>query len=376
MSTKKINLIEHFVGNKSDILKDIKKILLSDKLTNNGPYHKQLIVELAKALKLKHSNLDLACNGTMCLILAAKAIGLNSNVIVSPYTFPATINFLNFLNIEPIFCDIDMDTLCINHKLIPTLLNNKTTGIVVTNVYGNYPNYADLSKIAKKNNLKIISDSSHALLQRIDNKSIFEYGDVSIASLHASKLLNTIEGGLIYFKNKKYLKTFQYLKNFGIKNEESVLYPGINGKLNEIQSAIGLNNLSLLSKEIEARKKIKDYYLKFFNSYAHKDISLLLSPDNISLQYLPVLLTGSINKRKKRDLIYDELKRNNILSRKYFYPLTSNYIFNKSKSTAKKKNLPVANFISENVLCLPFHGKLLKSDVNRIVKIIQTYYRD
>ena len=370
---KRINLISHFLGNEDQIISDIRKIFKSSQLTNNGPYHFKFINKIASYLNIKESNLGLACNGTMALILGLKAMNIHSKVIVSPYTFPATINFLDFLNIEPIFCDIDKETLCIDPSLVEKYIDKEVTAILLTNVYGNYPNYEVLQNIARKNKISIISDSSHAFLQTINGRSILEFGDMSIMSLHASKLLNSIEGGIIYFKNKKFLNNFNLLKNFGIKDEITINLPGINGKLNEIQCAVGINNLKGLTSEIRARKKIVNEYIKCFSKLGKK-IKILLSKDNCSYQYMPFLFEGQINKKSKRDLIYESLKKRNIFSRKYFYPLTSNYKFNRRYETSSIDNLPCANHISKNVLCLPLHGRMNKLDVMRIYKVVASFY--
>jgi dTDP-4-amino-4,6-dideoxygalactose transaminase len=369
MDIKKIHLVEHYLADKKKIIKDISLILKSKQLTNNGPIHQEFIYELSKYLDINHSNLELASNGTLALLLAAKVLGLKGKVIISPFTFPATVNFLDFINIEPIFCDISRKTLCIDEEKIEKLITKDVSGIICTNVYGNYPNFSKIEKIAKKYNLKTIYDSSHSFIQKINNTSIIKNGDASIASLHSSKLLNSIEGGLIYFKNKINVKKFKLYKNFGIKNQESILLPGINGKLNEVQASIGKNNLLDLEKEINKRKKILNLYIKYFGNHCNK-IEIALYNQNYSLQYLPIIIKGSKNKKSNRDYIYELLKKNNIESRKYFYPLISNYSFNKTKLKSNIKYLKVSNEISNSILCLPFHGNLKVHEVKNISNII------
>ena len=365
----RIPLIKHFLGNKSEIRKDIKYIFDSNQLTNFGNYYSNFKESLSAFLQLDSNKIELACNGTIGLLLGAKALDLKKKVIISPYTFPATVNMLQYLNIEPIFCDIDPKNLCIDTKKIEELIDNDVTGIISTHVYGNYPDFKKINLIAKKYNLKVLYDASHSFNQQtLNKKSIFNQGDLSVGSLHSSKLLNSIEGGLLHFKKKSDAKKFRLLQNFGIKNENTVVSPGLNGKLNEIQAAVGINNLKHLDYEIKRRKKIVDLYYKHLITPLHGKIRLLLDKNNHSYQYYPILIER--HKKNSRDTIYKLLKENNIESRKYFYPLTSNYKFFKKAKSAAKERLKVANYISSNVLCLPFYGSLTNKDIKKISSII------
>ena len=366
---KKIPLIKHFLGNKELIVNDIKNILNSNQLTNFGKYHDNFKKKLSYFLNLDLNKIELACNGTIALLLGAKTLGLKRKVIISPYTFPATVNILKYLNIEPIFCDIDPNNLCINPEKIEELIDKEVTGIISTHVYGNYPDFKKIQQIAKKYKLKILYDASHAFVQETEkSKSILEHGDLSIASLHASKLLNSIEGGVLYFKKKTDVNKYKLLKNFGIKNEIKITSAGLNGKLNEIQAAIGINNLKFLKNEIKKREIIISLYRKYLIKPLNGKIKLLLDKNNHSYQYFPVLFERT--SRCNRDKIYMLLKENGIESRKYFFPLTSNYNFFKKAKGGSKKNLTVANFISKNVLCLPLYGELKENDIQKISNII------
>ena len=366
---KKIPLIKHFLGSKELIVSDIKNILNGNQLTNFGKYHDNFKKKLSHFLNLDSNNIEIACNGTIALLLGAKTLGLKKKVIISPYTFPATVNILRYLNIEPIFCDIDPNNLCINPEKIEKLIDEDVTGVISTHVYGNYPDFKKIQRIAKKYKLKILYDASHAFVQETTTKeSILKQGDLSVASLHASKLLNSIEGGILYFKKKSDVSKYKLLKNFGIKNEIKVTSEGLNGKLNEIQAAIGINNLKFLKNEIKKREIVISLYHEYLINPLNGKIQLLLNKNNNSYQYFPILIERS--RRCNRDKIYTILKENKIESRKYFFPLTSNYIYFKDSKGGMKKDLPIANFISKNVLCLPFYGDLEKKNIQKISNII------
>ncbi|MFT6332612.1 MAG: dTDP-4-amino-4,6-dideoxygalactose transaminase [Lentimonas sp.] len=368
MKNAQINVTSSFIGNKKNIIDRISSCLDSAILTNNGEQLRQLEKELKDYLAIE--NISLFCNGTIALLTALKALNLKGEVITTPFTFPATIHVLEWLGLTPIFCDIDPETMCIDAQKIEPLITSKTSAILGVHVYGMPCDVKKIDVIANKHNLKVIYDAAHSFITQIDGKSIGVYGNISMFSFHATKLFNTIEGGALVYNDKKLNDKLHLLKNFGIRSQEIVEIPGINGKMNEIQAIVGLENLRELDVEIKKREKISDLYNRELSNI--DGIKLLDFPKNVtpSLQYYPIRVDYDIL-NINRDQIFEELKKENIFSRKYFYPLCSNYECYHYLPSAKKELLPIANKISEEILCLPFYGTLKLSVVKSICKIIK-----
>jgi len=368
MNKKTTYVTSSFIGDKKKIVENIYDCLESGMLTNEGVQVKKLEQELKEYLDVK--NISLFCNGTIALMTALKGLDLKGEVITTPFTFPATVHALEWLGINPVFCDIDADTMCIDPEKIETLITNKTSAILGVHVYGMPCDVIKIGKIATKHNLKVVYDAAHSFLTKINNKSIGLYGDVSMFSFHATKLFNTIEGGALIYNDKELTEQFYLLKNFGIKTPEEVVLSGINGKMNEIQAIVGLENLHSLEPEIQKRKELFDFYNSELSNI--NGIKLIDYPANTtpSFQYYPIRVEQAIT-NTSRDVIFEELKLQNILARKYFYPLCSNYPFYSNIQSAKKEFLPIANKISSEILCLPFYGSLEKDTANTICKVIK-----
>ncbi len=345
----------------------LSEIWQSGILTNYGEKHALLEKELAKFLKI--SNIILYNNATTALLIAIRALDLKGEVITTPFTFGATTHTLNWNNITPVFCDIDENNLCINPDKIEELITDKTSGILGVHVYGQTCAVKKIDTIAKNHHLKVIYDAAHAFTTEINNESITNYGDASILSFHATKLFNTAEGGAIVFQDERYRQKLNLLKNFGIKNEEEVVFAGINGKMNEIQAALGLLNLKLVESEQKKRSKVAEMYRLYLNNI--EGIRLLKTEvgTSNSYQYFPIIIDEA-KFGATRDDVHGNLKAQNIFSRKYFYPLISNYDCYKNLPSAAINKLPIANKISKQILCLPFYGDLKEEDINRICKII------
>ncbi len=339
-------------------------------LTNDGPNSKLLENKLKSFIKI--NNVSLFNNGTNALITAFKALDIpfNSEIITTPFTFPATPHSISWNGMKPVFCDIEPETMTINSEKIEALITPNTSAILPVHVYGFPCNVEKIQEIANKHNLKVIYDAAHAFTTEINGKSIAVYGDISMFSFHATKLFHTMEGGCLAY-NDDYLKDkIDYLRNFGIKSEEEVVDIGINGKMNELQALMGVLNLDLVEKEKELRKKIKKIYIENLNDIDGIKIPCL--PPNVShsMQYFVI----KINKEQfgvSRNQLYEELKKYNVFTRKYFYPLCSEYEPYKYFETSKKENLPVANKIKEQVLCLPFYGELGEDNANKICEIMR-----
>ena len=327
----------------------LQDIWQSEWVTNHGVNHNQLEERLRQYLQVP--NLSIFNNGAVALLVAIKALNLprDSEVITTPFTFPATPHSIVWNGLKPVFCDIDDKTMCIDAGKIEKLITPNTSAILAVHVYGYACNVYAIAKIAKKFNLKVIYDAAHAFNTQIDGMAIGTFGDISMFSFHATKLFNTIEGGCLTYNDSLLKEKIYLLRNFGIKNEEEVVDIGINGKMNEIQAAIGLLNLDLLESEVLKRRVIFNTYLENLGNI--NGLFLMNIPQNCtnSFQYFVI----RIDKEKfgaSRDEIYGKLKENNILSRKYFYPLCSDYIAYKDLDSAKKEYLPYANKIKDEVL--------------------------
>ncbi|MGD0077914.1 MAG: DegT/DnrJ/EryC1/StrS family aminotransferase [Sedimentisphaerales bacterium] len=348
----------------------LRPIWQSKWLTNHGDTH----AEFEKALQavLKAKNVSAFNNGTIALLTALKALDLpqNSEVITTPLTFPATPHCIAWNGLKPVFCDIEPDTMTIDADKIEGLITKNTSAILGVHVYGFPCNVEKIQTIANNHNLKVIYDAAHAFTTEINGAGIGTFGNISMFSFHATKLFHSVEGGCLAYNDPQYRDKIYYLRNFGIKNEEQVVDIGINGKMNEIQAAIGLLNLELFEEEKQKRQTIKSIYIE--NLKALNGIELIQMPPNVtdSMQYFVIRIVKE-NFGLSRDKVYDKLKEYNVFARKYFYPLCSEYEPYKRLPCSKKRNLPVANKIKDQVLCLPLYGSLGRENALKICEIIR-----
>ena len=345
----------------------LKEIWDSKWLSNNGRQHQILEQKIKEILKV--SNTCLFNNGTIALITAIQSLRLSGEVITTPFTFPATPHVLTWNNIKPIFCDIDLTTMNIDANKIEQMITPQTTGILAVHVFGTPCDVIKIQEIADRYGLKVIYDAAHAFMTEINGKGIGTFGDISMFSFHQTKLFHTGEGGALTFNDKNLKQRIDLLKNFGIKNEEEVVMPGINGKMNEIQAALGLIVLDMLESERQKRAKILANYQKRLKDV--EGIYYYQLPDNIqnSYQYFCI----RVNKEEfgiSRNQLHTELKKYNIITRKYFYPLCSEYSCYRQISSSNKENLKNAHHVVEEVLSLPFYGELTDQDINSICDII------
>jgi len=346
----------------------LKEIWDSKWLSNGGNQHQQLEARLTEFLKVP--NLSLFNNGTIALLVAIQSLRLSGDVITTPFTFPATSHVLTWNNIEPNFCDIDPVTMNLNPAKIERCITPKTTGILATHVFGTPCDVEAIQDIANFYGLRVIYDGAHVFGSEINGIGIGNFGDITMFSFHPTKLFHTGEGGALTYKDLDMKKRINLLKNFGIKNEFEVVMPGINGKMNELQAAMGLCILDMVEDEMKKREIIRNRYKDLLGDV--DGIVLLPEIKNVKLSYQYFVIQIESEKLgKSRDQVYEELKRNNIHARKYFYPLCSEYICYKQLPSSNINNLPVAYKIVEEVLCLPFYGDLLEMDVERICSIVK-----
>ncbi len=352
--------------------KKVEEIWESQWITNNGKQHQKLEKELKDYLKV--DNLSLINNGTIALQIALKALDISGEVITTPFTFAATTHSIAWNGLKPVFCDINPETLNINPDKIEELITEDTSAILAVHVFGTPCDVDKIKIIADKYDLKVIYDGAHAFGTEIDGTPISNYGDITMYSFHATKLFNTIEGGALICNDKKLKEKIDLLKNFGIKNEDEVVSVGTNGKMNEFQAAMGLEVLKEVENERKKRKEIKLVYQKKLSRI--DGISFISDFKKIknSFQYFVI----QVDEEKfglSRDELYKKLKEYNIYTRKYFFPLCSNYPMYRTISSAKKTKLPIANHIVGKVLSLPFYGILGTFRAEKICKIINNLHR-
>ncbi len=337
-------------------------------LTNNGQFHQELEQTLAEHLGVK--NVSLFSSGTLALLTALQVLRISGEVITTPYSFVATTHALHWNEITPVFCDIEPDTLNLDANKIEELITSKTSAILPVHVYGNPCDVEKIQQIGDTYGLKVIYDACHAFKVERGGESILNFGDLSVLSFHATKIFTTMEGGAIVTNDEKLKKRIDFLKNFGFADETTVMAPGINGKMNEMQAALGLLQLKYVKNNIEQRKEITHWYRE--RLIGMEGIQLLSDLADIkhNYAYFPIFIDQERFK-STRDEVYEELKRNDIFTRRYFYPLISQFPMYKGLSSGKPERLPVATRLSKQVLCLPLYPELNKSDVSRITDILR-----
>ena len=306
----------------------------------------------------------------MALITAIQCFDLSGEVITTPYSFVATTHSLWWNNIKPVFVDIENVYGNIDTSKIEAAITPKTTAILAVHVYGNPCNTIEIERIAKKYNLKVIYDAAHAFGVEYNGVNVLNSGDLSILSFHATKVFNTFEGGAIISHSIETKKRIDLLKNFGIQDEDTIISVGINGKMNEFQSAIGLLQLQEHDERISKRKNVFEYYFDKLNTIdgirvVYSDMKTLSN-----YAYLPILVDSEAYPMS-RDELFVKLKDENIIARKYFYPLISNIDIYKSLESAAKDNLKVANKFSNQVICLPIFPDLEFTVIDRIINLIR-----
>lgn len=348
---------------------EIKKIFKSKWLTNMGEKHNLFENQLKDVLKVK--NVSLFNNGTIALLTALKALDLpsGSEVITTPFTFAATPHCISWNGLKPVFCDIEPGTMTIDTSKIEKLITPKTSAILAVHVYGFPCNVQKIDEIAKKHNLKVIYDAAHAFSTEINGKGIGEFGDITMFSFHATKLFNSIEGGCLTYNNEHLVKKIYNLRNFGIQNEELVEDIGINGKMNELQAAFGLLNLKSFEKEKLKRAKIKQVYDEKLAQINGIKIPQMPKDTTNSYQYYPIIIEK--NHPISRENLYNKFKERNIYTRKYFYPLCSDYECYKNLPSSSIVNLAIANDLKNKILCIPFYGSLDIKIVNLICEVLR-----
>lgn len=345
----------------------LKEIWASKWITNMGRFHNQLERELEKFLKVPY--ISLFTNGTLPIITALQALRITGEVITTPYSFVATTHALWWNGIKPVFVDIDPKTGNIDPDKIEAAITPQTTAIMPVHVYGQPCDVTRIQEIADRYGLKVIYDAAHAFGVEVNGQSILNAGDLSTLSFHATKVYNTIEGGALIMKDEKTKKRIDYLKNFGFADEVTVVGPGINSKIDEMRSAYGLLNLRNVESAIEKRHIAAIKYREALRNV--KGIKYFEDIPGVkhNYSYFPIFIDEK-EYGLTRDELYLKMKAENILGRRYFYPLISSFSTYKNLPSANKENLPNAHKLANSVICLPMHHLLTDADTDRILETI------
>jgi len=349
-------------------LERLREIWTSRQLTNAG----RLTGELEHLLRayLETPHMSLFNNGTIALMTACRALDLSGEVITTPFTFPATPHALTWSRITPVFADIDPMTMTIDPIAVQSLVTSRTTGILGVHVYGLPCAVGALQAIAEKFALRLVYDAAHALTTRINDQPITNFGDISMLSFHATKLFHTAEGGALVTRDEQLQRRIDLLRNFGIKNETTVLECGINGKMSELHAALGLCALSLIENERAARRKLATVYRERLGDLPGVTLMPMLPNVILSDQYFVIRIRES-QFGMSRDALFAALKRFKVFARRYFSPLCTEYPHYKSLSSADPARLPVAYAVAQEVICLPFYGALGIDGAHRICDMIE-----
>lgn len=345
----------------------LEKIWDNKILTNGGPFHGQLEQALCEYLGVKH--ISLFTNGTIALVTALQALRITGEVITTPYSFVATAHSLLWNGIKPVFVDVDPATLNLDPAHIEAAITPHTTAIMPVHCYGQPCDVDAIQAIADTYNLKVIYDAAHAFGVQCHCGSVLNHGDLSVLSFHATKVFNTFEGGAIVSPDAKTKLRIDRLKNFGYVDETTVVAPGINGKMSEINAAFGLLQLRHVDEALARRKEIDAAYRK-----ALQPVKGIRCLDNdgataANYSYFPILVESGYP--MTRDALYEELKSSNIYARRYFYPLITAFPMYRDMPSAQPENLPVATVAAQQVLCLPIYPALTATDQQRVVDIVR-----
>lgn len=367
MENKQITVTSPLLPDLGDFNQMLQDIWDSKWVTNNGKYHKQLEKALAEYLKVPY--VSLFTNGTLPLLTALQALRVTGEVITTPYSFVATTHSIWWNGCKPVFVDIDPATGNMDPDKIEAAITPKTTAIMPVHVYGKPCDTKKIKAIADKYGLKVIYDAAHAFGVEVDGESVLNAGDMSTLSFHATKVYNTLEGGALVMHDEETKKRIDYLKNFGFAGETEVVAPGINSKVDEVRAAYGILNLKQVDAAIEARHQVAIKYRE-----ALRPIEGITFMDDMpgvkhNYSYFPIFIDAD-KYGMTRDELYFKMKEANVLGRRYFYPLISEFSTYRGLPSAALDNLPNAHKMADTVICLPMHHELSENDIERVLKAI------
>ena len=367
-STSQITVTSPLLPNLDELNELIQDIWNRKWITNAGHYHNMLEQELAKYLGVEY--ISLFTNGTLPLITAFQALGIHQGeVITTPYSFVATSHSIWWNGLKPVFVDIEEETCGIDPNKIEAAITSNTVAIMPVHCYGKPCKTEEIEAIAKRHDLKVIYDAAHAFGVSVNGQSILQAGDISTLSFHATKVYNTIEGGALICHSEEMKYHVDNLKNFGFRGETTVVAPGINSKMDEVRAAYGLLNLRQVDAAIEARQQVANAYRD-----ALRDVRGIRFFDDMvdvkhNYSYFPIFVDAE-QYGMSRDDLYEKMKAENVYGRRYFYPLITDFETYKDIPSAHPTNLPMANKIANQVICLPMHHALSEEDVKRVIDCV------
>ncbi len=396
MDNKQITVTSPLLPNLDEFHELLKEVWDSKWITNNGSFHRQLESALAEYLKVPY--VSLFTNGTLPLLTALQALRITGEVITTPYSFVATTHSIWWNGCKPVFVDVDPKTGNLDPDKIEAAITPKTTAIMPVHCYGKPCDVRRIKEIADKYGLKVIYDAAHAFALEIpknetdyivafdeannvfnpsqaakkvevETESILNWGDMSTLSFHATKVYNTIEGGAMIMHDAETKKRIDYLKNFGFAGETTVVGPGINSKVDEMRAAYGLLNLKQVEAAIAARKKTADTYREALRGIDGLTFYEDMPGVKHNYSYFPMFINAE-KYGMTRDELYFKMKEANVLGRRYFYPLISEFSTYRGLESARRENLPNAHKMADTVICLPMHHELSEGDMERILELI------
>ena len=370
MSEKRpIYVTQPYLPPLEELIPSLEKIWNSRILTNGGPFHNELETALGRYLGVEH--ISLFSNGTLALVTALQALRITGEVITTPFSFVATTHALLWNGIRPVFVDIDPLTFNLDPNRIEAAITPQTTAILPVHCYGTPCDVHGIQHVADNYNLKVIYDAAHAFGVRHENESLFSHGDLSVLSFHATKVFNTFEGGAIVSPNAKIKHHIDHLKNFGFVDEVTVAASGINGKMSEFNAALGLLQLKHMDHVLARRAAIAQRYTEALSGVAGIRCLQPTPHTQSNHAYYPILIDPGCYPCT-RDMLFENLKQQGIFSRRYFYPLISDFSMYRNLPSARSDNLPNASAIARNILCLPIYPDLEDAIVEEIIQTIST----
>lgn len=361
-----IQVTKAFLPPFKEYIEKIQSMWSTNWITNNGCLHNELENKIANYLGV--NNATLFTNGHLSLDIAIKALNIKGEVITTPFTFPSTTHAIVLNNLKPVFCDINKEDFTIDVDKIEELITDKTSAIIPVHVFGYPCDVEKIEKIAKDHNLKVIYDAAHVFGVEIGGIGIGNFGDISMFSLHATKVYNSIEGGILAYNNSDLEERLRSLKNFGYISNDEVEVVGLNAKMNEFQAAMGLCNLKYVDEQIKNRKEVARIYREQLEEV--EGVYYLNDKEGIkhNYSYFPILVDEGCT-GITRDELHESLKEYNIYTRKYFYPMIPELECYKGKYNSN--NLNVAKYVSDRVLTLPIYGQLNLQDAYNIANNIK-----
>ncbi len=363
---KPIYVTRPFLPPLEEFCEALREIWDNQWLTNNGPVVQRYTQKLADYFGT--NNLCLFSNGTLALQIGLQGMGITGEVITTPFTFVATTHALYWNKIRPVFVDIEPDYYTLDPAKVEAAITPWTTAILAVHVYGHPCRLNELADIARRHNLKLIYDAAHAFGVKVNGRAISDYGDLSMFSFHATKLYHSIEGGMLTFGDRGLKQVFDYLKNFGFKNELEVVMPGTNAKMNELQALMGELVLKHMPQIVAARRGIYEQYRQHLAEIPGIKLPPRLPAGvDYNYGYMPVEIDEA-EFGMSRDQLYDALKRYNVYARRYFYPLITDFACYQAVSVADP--LATAKHVASRIITLPIFSELSENDVGRICQVV------